>query len=92
MVTVEVPPEFPNKIADPPVVRLLPAVSFAVRVKRTELPDETVPALIVTTEVPTAMGPGITVRVGNVEVSATPPTVPVIVVALPAVTPVKEAE
>ena len=89
---VDVPPPDPNTIAEPPLVNVLPAASFAVRVRVTPPPDGTVDAAAVITDVPAEMTPGRTVTVGRLDVIAALPTVAPIVVALPAVTPVKPPE
>ena len=76
---------------NPPVVRLLPAASFACRVKVAVAPDTTVPLEVVTNDCAVVAGPGVTVMVGKVDVTATPPIVALIVFAVPASTPVNVA-
>jgi hypothetical protein len=92
-VPVLVPPEAENTTVDPPVLRLLPAASLACSVSVTALPDATVPLDTLTTDPVAAVeiAPGVTVTVGSVVVTATPPIVAPIVLALPAKTPVKIA-
>ena len=88
---VEVPPALANTIAEPPLVSAFPAASFAVRVNVTAEPLETVGFDTVSIEVAGEIAPGITVTVGAVEVMLEPPTLALIVVAVPDVTPVKFA-
>jgi hypothetical protein len=91
-VPVLVPPEaVKTTVVSPPEVRLLPAASLACSVSVTALPDTTVPADTLTTDVAVAAGPGVTWTVGSAVVTATPPIVAPIVFALPARTPVKLA-
>jgi hypothetical protein len=64
---------------------------LAWRVSVTALPDTTVALETVTTDVLVEIAPTVTVTVGSVEVTALPPIVALIVVAEPAVTPVRVA-
>ncbi len=80
-----------NTTLAPPSVKLLPAASRACKVSVTALPDATVGADTVTTELAAEIGPGVTASVGSVEVTTTPSMVAPIVVAVPAITPVKLA-
>ena len=91
MVPVLVPPAFVKITVRPPVVRLLPPGSFACSVRLTALPDATVEPDAATVEVAVDTGPIVTWTVGSVDVTADPPIVAWIVVAVPAVTPVKVA-
>lgn len=88
---VEVPPERENTTVKPPAVKLLPLASLAVKVKLIEFPDKTVGLDTVTKDCDNENAPGLTVIVGKVEVMANPPTVALIVVAVPETTPVKVA-
>lgn len=90
-VPVEVPPEKPNKMLEPPEVTLFPAASFPCKVTVRVFPEETVGAETATVEVETEIFPGTTVTVGKVVVTLTPLTVALIVVAEPATIPVNEA-
>lgn len=65
--------------------------SLACSVRVTVDPELTVALETVTVELAKLMGPEMTVTVGRVLVTATPPMVPVIVVAVPLTTPVKLA-
>lgn len=69
----------------------LPAPSFAVRVSVTLLPELTVADETLSTEVHELIVPGVTVTVGIVVVTATPPIVALRVVAVPAKIPVRVA-
>jgi hypothetical protein len=89
IVPVLVPPEAVNTTVSPPVVRLFPAASFACSVSVTALPAATAPADTLTTDWLVELALGITVTVGMVLVTATPPIVAPMVVALPATIPVK---
>jgi hypothetical protein len=93
-VPVLVPPEAVNTTVDPPVLRLLPAASFACSVSVTALPDATVPLDTLTTDPVAAVeiAPTVTWTVGSVLVTATPPIVAPMVFAVPAVNPVKVPE
>lgn len=91
MVPVLVPPERLNTTVDPPAVRLLLLESRAVKVRVILAPELTVAEDTLTKELAKLIAPGVTVTVGKVEVTETPPMVPVMVVADPAVTPVKLA-
>ena len=88
---VLVPPAAVKTTVAPPVVRLFPAASFAWSVSVTAPPDWTVPAETLTTDWLVEIPPGITVTVGSVLVTAVPPIVAPMVVAVPAVTPVNVA-
>jgi hypothetical protein len=87
IVPVLVPPEAVKTTASPPVVRLFPTASFACSVSVTALPDATVPADTLTTDWLVELALGTTVTVGSVVVTATPPIVAPIVLAVPATTP-----
>jgi len=87
---VPVPPR-PKRTVKPPVVRLLPAASLAVRVTVAVVPEAMLAGATETSDCERLAAPGVTVMVGNVEVTALPPIVAVMVVALPAVVPVKVA-
>ena len=91
MVPVPVPPAFVKTTVSPPVVRLFPPGSFACSVRVTALPDATVPLETLIVEVLVVAPPTLTVTKGSVDVTADPPIVAWIVVAVPAVTPVKVA-
>ncbi len=91
MVPVEVPPEWLKATTDPPVVRLLLLASRPCKVRVMLDPEFTVAEETETKELAKLMAPGVTVTLGNVEVMETPPMVPVMVVAVPATTPVKLA-
>jgi hypothetical protein len=88
-VLVPVPGE--NPTVSPPAGRLLPAASLARNVTVTELPEATVLFDTVTDEVEVETEPGVTVMVGAVDVTAAALIVAPMVVAVPAVTPVKLA-
>ena len=66
-------------------------VSFACKVSVTPLPELTEVADAVMSDCATEMVPGVTVSVGEVVVTVTPPMVALIEVAVPATTPVNEA-
>jgi hypothetical protein len=91
-VPVLVPPAAENTTVDPPVLRLLPAASLACSVSVTALPDATVPLDTLTSDPAVEIGPTVTWTVGSVLVTAAPPIVAPIVVAVPAVNPVKVPE
>jgi hypothetical protein len=91
IVPVLVPPEAVNATVRPPPGRLFPAASFVCSVSVTALPDATVPADTLTTDWLVELALGITVTVGSVLVTATPPIVAPIVRAVPAAIPVKLA-
>ena len=91
MVPVLVPPDAVNATVAPPVVRLFPTASFAWSVSVTVEPEATVPLDAVTTDWLVEIVPGVTVTVGSALVTATELIVALIVVADPAVTPVKVA-
>ena len=90
IVPVLVPPEAENTTVAPPPLRLLPAASFAWRVRVTAAPDATVPLDADTTDVVAEIAPAVTVIVA-VDVADVPFTVAPIVVAVPASTGVKIA-
>src|SRR5438552_10867425 len=91
IVPVLVPPDRLNATVSPPVVRLFPAPSLAWSVSVAVAPDTTVPLDVVTVDVAVEAVPGVTVIVGRVELTALPPMVALIVVAVPAVPPVNVA-
>src|SRR5258705_5583932 len=91
MAPVLVPPERENTTAAPPLVRLFPDGSLACRRNVTIAPDATVSADTVTREVAGEAAPGVTVIVGNVDVTETAPIVAPIVDGVPAVTAVNVA-
>lgn len=66
--------------------------SREVKVRVTVLPEATVLEDTLTVELAVLMRPDVTAMVGKVEVILVPPMVPVMVVAVPAITPVKVAE
>jgi hypothetical protein len=86
-----VPDPFVNVTVDPPDVSELPAASFAVSVSATTPPTATLAAETDTREVATDAGPGVTVNVGCVVVTADPFSVAEIARAVPATTPVNAA-
>ena len=91
MVPVLVPP-VPVKITvAPPAVRLLPAASFAWSVRVTAAPEATVPLETLTVDVVVETEPGVTATAGSAVVTAVPPMVAPIVVAVPAVPAVNVA-
>lgn len=67
---------------------MLPAASLACRVRVLLEPEEMVLEDTATVEVFTEAGPGVTVREGATELTNVPPIVAVILVALPARSPV----
>ena len=75
----------------PPVVKLFPAASFACSVTVVDEPVTTEANDTPTVDVATEIAPGVTVTVGIAVVTATPPIVALIVVAVPDVTPVNVA-
>jgi hypothetical protein len=85
------PPVVLNTTVEPPAVRLFPAASRACRVRVAVAPDTTVPLDVVTMDWAVDAGPGVTVIVGSVEVTTTPPMVAEIVFAVPARTAVNVA-
>jgi len=91
MAPVLVPPERENATVAPPLVRLFPAGSLACRRNVTIAPDATVSADTVTTEVAGDAAPGVTVIVGNVDVTVLAPMVAPIVAGVPAVIAVNVA-
>lgn len=76
---------------DPPVVRLFPAKSFACNVRLILEPEATDELETLINEVEVEIIPGLTSTVGRLVVTATPPMVAPMVVAVPASTPVKTA-
>lgn len=96
MTALKVPSERPplraNKTVKPLDVKLLPAASFAVSVIVTLDPEATLFPETLTRDVATETPPGLTVTVGNVDVTEFPPIVALMVVAVPEVTPVNTAE
>ena len=76
-------------IVSPPVVMVLPAASRAFMVSVTTFADETVPEDTLTKDVDVLIAPSVTATPGIVEVTFEPPTVAVIVVAVPLRAPVK---
>ncbi len=91
MVPVLVPPDAVNATVAPPVVRLFPAASLACSVSVTALPEATVPDETLTVDLLVEAFPAVTVTVGSVLVTAAALIVAPMVVAEPAVTPVKLA-
>ena len=89
---VEVPPEFVKTTVEPPEVKLFPAASRPCKVRVMLAPELTVELDTLTTDCASEITPGVTVTVGSVDVIATPPMVPVIVVDVPLTIPVKVAE
>ena len=90
-VPVEVPPVREKTTVDPPVDKLFPAASRACKVMLMEFPEETVADDKLINEVAVEIVPGVTVIVGSVVVTAVPPMVAPMVVAVPASTPVNVA-
>lgn len=90
-VPVLVPPERENRTVEPPVLKLFPAASFAVKVRLTLEPEATVDAETEIKDVTVEILPGLTVIVGSVVLTAVPLTVAPMVVAVPARTPVNTA-
>jgi len=88
-VPLDVPAPNPKRTVKPPVVRLLPAASLAVRVTVVLLPATMLAAPTETIDCDTLAAPGVTVIVGAVDVTALLPMVAVMVLAEPAVAPVK---
>ena len=91
IVPVLVPPDRVNTTASPPVVRLFPVPSLACSVSVAVAPDATVLLEVVTVDVLSDAEPGVTVIVGRADVTALPPMVAPMVVALPAPVPVNVA-
>jgi hypothetical protein len=89
---VETPPLLLKATVSPPEVKLLAAASLVLRVTVMAEPELTVPLETLTNDWANEKVPGDTVTVGNTDVIADPPTVEVIVVAVPAVVAVKMAE
>ena len=85
------PPLWVNTTAEPPLVRLLPAASFAVKLNVVLLPEVMVDEATVISEFATLITPGVTVTVGEFVVIRSPSMVAVIEVAAPTRTPVKLA-
>jgi hypothetical protein len=90
-VPVDVPVELEKVIVSPPVVRVLPAISFACTVTVIPEPEATEVVEAVMTEVTGLAGPGSTVTVGKVVITELPAIVALMVVAVPARAPVKVA-
>jgi hypothetical protein len=88
---VEVPPVCEKTTGVPPLVRLFPAASRAIKVRVRLFPLATVAAEAVTRDCVKDRGPGVTVTVGIAEDTGVPPMVAVIVVGVPEITPVKVA-
>lgn len=88
---VLVPPLWAKTTTSAPFVSWLPLASLAVKVSVTVAPDVTVAELRVTSDWLSDTAPGLTVKVGSVEVTAEPPMVALMVVALPDVKPVNVA-
>src|SRR5439155_802159 len=91
IVPVLVPPDRVNTTDRRPVGRLFPAASLACRVSVAVAPDTTVLLEVVTVDVLRDAEPGVTVIVGRADVTALPPMVAPMVVALPAPVPVNVA-
>jgi hypothetical protein len=91
IVPVLVPPAAVNTTVEPPLVRLLPAGSLACSVSVTALPEATDPLETLTTDWAVEIAPTVTVTVGSDVVTATPPIVAPMVVAVPATAPVNVA-
>ena len=85
---VLVPPPNEKATASPPVARSFPAASRACSVRVEVAPDAIVAADTVIVEVATDTPPVVTEMVGSVVLTATPPIVAPIVVAVPAPPPV----
>jgi hypothetical protein len=88
---VEVPPELENKTEAPPLMRLFPAASLPVSVTVALEPELTVELVTAIVDVDAEMAPGVTVMVGNTDVTVFPSIVALIVVAVPERIPVKLA-
>lgn len=91
MVPVLVPPDPAKTTVSPPAVNGLLFASLVKRVRVTLDPEATDEREAVSTDWETDAAPGLTVTVGRVLVTALPPIVELIVVAVPATTPVKVA-
>ena len=91
-VPLDPPPLLKNETLKPPEESVLLEASFAVSVAVTDCPEVTEPELKVTTELARLILPGETATVGRVEVTLDELMVAVIVVAVPAVVPVKVVE
>lgn len=91
MLPVLTPPVWLNTTASPPVVRVLPAPSLAVKVSVTLLPEATELDERVIVDWATEIVPGVTLAVGFVVVIGAPPMVAPMLVAVPARTPVSVA-
>lgn len=91
IVPVEVPPEFEKTIVAPPLVTVLPAASLPVSVTTTPEPLATVLLATDTTELVAEIIPGKTDTVGKLVATGVPLTFALILVAVPAKTPVKLA-
>ena len=90
-VPFETPPVRAKAIVEPPVEIEFPLGSFAVKVTVTPVPEARVALETVTRDCEREIDPGVTVTVGNVEVTAEPLTVALMVVAVPEAIPVKVA-
>jgi len=88
---VLVPPDAVKTTVSPPVLRLFPAASFACSVRVAGFPEMTLPVDVVIRDVAAETGPTVTTIAGCAVVTAFPPMVEPIVVAVPASTPVKVA-
>src|SRR5512146_17186 len=90
-VPLDVPDPSPKATVSPPLVNLLPSASLAIKVTSVLSPEEM--ELLLTDRVDwlSETDPGVTVTVGSVLVTAPALIVAVIVVAVPAVVPVKTA-
>lgn len=91
MLPVEVPPAWEKTTTDPPVERMLLFESRPCKVKVMLDPELTVVDETLNSELAIEIVPGVTVTLGNADVIFTPPIVPLMVVAVPARTPVKVA-
>jgi len=91
IVPVLVPPDWLNTTVSPPVVRLFPAASLACNVSVAVAPETTVLLDVVTVDALRDAEPGVTVIVGRGDVTALPPMVAPMVVAVPAAAPVNVA-
>src|SRR5207302_320443 len=91
IVPVLVPPDRLNATVSPPVVRLFPAPSLAWSVSAAVAPDTTVPLDVATADVAGEAAPAVTVIVGRTDVTALPPIVAPMVVAVPVPVPVNVA-
>jgi len=90
-VPLETPPPTPKRTVKPPAGSWLPPASFAVSVTVAVVADAILVGAMAMIDWERLTGPMVTVTVGNVEVTALPPMVAVMVSALPAVVPMKVA-